>query len=53
MPPLTRHSAPRRAKMASYIPSTQEERLEMLKAVVVAKHMIQNEPPYGKAVITK
>ena len=24
-----------------------------LKAVVVAKHMIQNEPPYGKAVITK
>ena len=24
-----------------------------LKAQVVAKHMIQNEPPYGKAVITK
>ena len=24
-----------------------------LKAVVVAKHMIQNEPPYGKAVINK
>ena len=24
-----------------------------LKAVVVAKHMIQNEPPFGKAVITK
>jgi aminomethyltransferase len=24
-----------------------------LKAVVVAKHMIQNDPPYGKAVITK
>ena len=24
-----------------------------LKAVVVAKHMIQNEPPYGKAVIHK
>ena len=24
-----------------------------LKAVVVAKHMIQNEPPYGKAVLTK
>ena len=22
-----------------------------LKAAVVAKHMIQNEPPYGKAVI--
>ena len=24
-----------------------------LKAVVVAKHMIQNEPPYGKAVLTR
>ena len=24
-----------------------------LKAVVVPKHMIQNDPPYGKAVITK
>ena len=24
-----------------------------LKAVVVAKHMIQNDPPYGKAVINK
>ena len=24
-----------------------------LKAVVVAKHMIQNEPPYGRAVLTK
>ena len=37
--------------MASFIPSTKEERLEMLKAKVVAKHMIQNEPPYGKAVL--
>ena len=24
-----------------------------LKAEVVAKHMIQNDPPYGKAVIVK
>lgn len=45
----------------AYIDSaiTKEDGIEIdvrgkkLKAKVVAKHMIQNEPPYGKAVITK